>query len=36
MTVSEIGTTPPAPGTAPALLEVTELVKEFPLRGGTS
>ena len=34
MTVSEIGTTTPSPGTAPALLEVTELVKEFPLRGG--
>ncbi len=35
MTVSETGTAPPAAETAPALLEVTDLVKNFPLRGGT-
>jgi peptide/nickel transport system ATP-binding protein/oligopeptide transport system ATP-binding protein len=35
MTVSELGAVDPAPGTRPALLEVTDLVKEFPVRGGT-
>jgi oligopeptide/dipeptide ABC transporter ATP-binding protein len=35
MTVSELGTSAPVPGTGPALLEVTDLVKHFPLRGGT-
>ncbi len=35
MTVSEVGTTAPTPGSPPALLEVTDLVKHFPLRGGT-
>jgi oligopeptide/dipeptide ABC transporter ATP-binding protein len=35
MTVSELGTTAPTPGSPPALLEVTSLVKHFPLRGGT-
>jgi peptide/nickel transport system ATP-binding protein len=36
MTVSEVGTEGLAPvGGPPPLLEVTDLVKEFPLRGGT-
>ena len=35
MTVSELGTEGPAPAAGPALLEVTDLVKEFPLRGGS-
>jgi peptide/nickel transport system ATP-binding protein len=35
MTVSEVDTTAPSPGSRPALLEVTDLVKHFPLRGGT-
>ncbi len=35
MTLSEIGTTPLAADTTPALLEVTDLVKHFPLRGGS-
>ncbi len=34
MTVSELGTAAPSPRPRPALLEVTDLVKEFPLRGG--
>jgi oligopeptide/dipeptide ABC transporter ATP-binding protein len=35
MTVSELGTEGSSPGASPALLEVTDLVKEFPLRGGS-
>jgi peptide/nickel transport system ATP-binding protein/oligopeptide transport system ATP-binding protein len=35
MTVSEPGTAATAPVAGPPLLEVTDLVKEFPLRGGT-
>jgi peptide/nickel transport system ATP-binding protein/oligopeptide transport system ATP-binding protein len=35
MTVSEVGTAAPSPGAKPALLVVTDLVKHFPLRGGT-
>jgi peptide/nickel transport system ATP-binding protein len=35
MTVSEVGATAPAPDAGPPLLEVTDLVKEFPLRGGS-
>jgi oligopeptide/dipeptide ABC transporter ATP-binding protein len=35
MTVPEAGTDEPAPSAGPSLLEVTDLVKEFPLRGGT-
>ena len=35
MTISELGTEGSSPGAAPALLEVTDLVKEFPLRGGS-
>jgi peptide/nickel transport system ATP-binding protein len=35
MTVSEVGTDEPARLAGPSLLEVTDLVKEFPLRGGT-
>ncbi len=34
MTISELGTAASSPGSRPALLEVTDLVKEFPLRGG--
>ncbi|MGO8826387.1 MAG: ABC transporter ATP-binding protein [Acidimicrobiales bacterium] len=35
MTVSEAGTTATTPSAQAPLLEVTDLVKEFPLRGGT-
>jgi len=35
MTVPEVGIEAPASATVPPLLEVTDLVKEFPLRGGT-
>ncbi len=35
MTVSEVGTDEPAQSAGRSLLEVTDLVKEFPLRGGT-
>ena len=35
MTVPETGTAIPPSGRAPALLQVTDLVKHFPLRGGT-
>jgi peptide/nickel transport system ATP-binding protein/oligopeptide transport system ATP-binding protein len=35
MTVSEVGTTATTPASSPQLLEVTDLVKHFPLRGGT-
>jgi peptide/nickel transport system ATP-binding protein/oligopeptide transport system ATP-binding protein len=35
MTVSEPGTIATVPAAGPPLLEVTDLVKEFPLRGGT-
>jgi oligopeptide/dipeptide ABC transporter ATP-binding protein len=35
VTVSDVGTTGAMPVTRPPLLEVTDLVKEFPLRGGT-
>ena len=35
MTISELGTEGSSTGAAPALLEVTDLVKEFPLRGGS-
>ncbi len=35
MTVSEVGTTAAASASPPPLLEVTDLVKHFPLRGGT-
>ncbi len=35
MTVSELGTQGPPPVAGAPLLEVTDLVKEFPLRGGT-
>ncbi len=35
MTVSELGAVSPTPPSAPPLLEVTDLVKHFPLRGGT-
>jgi peptide/nickel transport system ATP-binding protein/oligopeptide transport system ATP-binding protein len=35
MTVPAVETATPAPGSGPPLLEVTDLVKEFPLRGGT-
>ncbi|MGA2931888.1 MAG: dipeptide ABC transporter ATP-binding protein [Acidimicrobiales bacterium] len=35
MTVSEVGTTATTPASSPPLLEVTDLVKHFPLRGGT-
>ena len=34
MTVSEVGAAPTPASAAPALLEVTELVKNFPVRGG--
>ncbi len=35
MTVPEAGTAAPAPVAGPTLLEVTDLVKEFPLRSGS-
>jgi peptide/nickel transport system ATP-binding protein len=35
VTISELGIEGSSPGAAPALLEVTDLVKEFPLRGGS-
>ena len=35
MTIPEAGTAAPAPAAGPPLLEVTDLVKEFPLRGGS-
>ena len=35
MTVAEVGANGAAPADGPTLLEVTDLVKEFPLRGGT-
>ncbi len=35
MTISELGTEGSSAGAGPALLEVTDLVKEFPLRGGS-
>ena len=35
MTISELGTATPPPGAGPALLEVTDLVKNFPVRGGS-
>jgi oligopeptide/dipeptide ABC transporter ATP-binding protein len=35
MTVSELGAVSPAPASPPPLLEVTDLVKHFPLRGGS-
>jgi oligopeptide/dipeptide ABC transporter ATP-binding protein len=35
MTVSEPGTSAQAPGSRPPLLEVTDLVKHFPVRGGS-
>ena len=34
MTISELGTAASSPSSRPALLEVKDLVKEFPLRGG--
>ncbi len=34
MTVSEVGTIAPLPAAGPPLLEVNDLVKEFPIRGG--
>ncbi len=35
MTISELGTEGSSAGAGPALVEVTDLVKEFPLRGGS-
>ncbi len=35
MTISELGTATPPPGAGPVLLEVTDLVKNFPVRGGS-
>jgi peptide/nickel transport system ATP-binding protein/oligopeptide transport system ATP-binding protein len=35
MTVADLGATAAVPSSVPTLLEVTDLVKEFPLQGGT-